>query len=115
MTTATYEERKARAGLRQLTMSASGRDIGEIPPVADEARKSASAGGFRAFCEAYFPQTFTLEWSEDHLKVMAQIEESVLRGGLFATAMPRGSGKTTLAEVACIWSVLYGHRDFVAL
>jgi hypothetical protein len=34
---------------------------------------------------------------------------------LFATAMPRGSGKTTLAEVACIWAVLYGHRDFVAL
>jgi len=30
-------------------------------------------------------------------------------------AMPRGSGKSVLAESACIWSVLYGHRDFVCL
>jgi hypothetical protein len=47
--------------------------------------------------------------------VIGQIEESVLRGGLFATAMPRGSGKTTLAEVACIWATLCGHRDFAVL
>ena len=30
-------------------------------------------------------------------------------------AMPRGSGKSSLAETACIWAVLYGHRDFVCL
>jgi hypothetical protein len=30
-------------------------------------------------------------------------------------AMPRGSGKTTICECACIWAVLYGHRDFVCL
>jgi hypothetical protein len=30
-------------------------------------------------------------------------------------AMPRGSGKTSLCEVACLWAMLYGHRDFVAL
>ncbi len=56
-----------------------------------------------------------MAWSDDHLKVIGQIEESVLRGGLFATAMPRGSGKTTLAETAAQWAVLYGHRQFVSL
>jgi hypothetical protein len=30
-------------------------------------------------------------------------------------AMPRGSGKTSLCEVACLWALLYGHREFVAL
>ena len=40
----------------------------------------------------------------------------MLHGGLFAMAMPRGSGKTfASANVACIWAVLYGHRDFVCL
>ncbi|MCX7670278.1 MAG: phage terminase large subunit family protein, partial [Anaerolineae bacterium] len=49
------------------------------------------------------------------LKVIAKIEQAVLRGGLFAMAMPRGSGKTTICECACIWAVLYGHREFVCL
>ncbi|MDW8265312.1 MAG: hypothetical protein RMJ52_08260 [Gemmataceae bacterium] len=59
--------------------------------------------------------TFHLPWSQDHLKVIAKIEQAVLRGGLFAMAMPRGSGKTTICECACIWAVLYGHREFVCL
>lgn len=46
---------------------------------------------------------------------MAKIEQAVLRGGLFALAMPRSSGKTTLCECACIWAMLSGHREFVAL
>jgi hypothetical protein len=29
--------------------------------------------------------------------------------------MPRGSGKTSICECACIWAVLCGHRDFVCL
>jgi len=70
---------------------------------------------FRFFCEAYFPLTFHLVWSPDHLKVIAKIEEAVLHGGLFAMAMPRGSGKTTICECACIWAVLFGHREFVCL
>ncbi|MEX0715970.1 MAG: terminase gpA endonuclease subunit, partial [Planctomycetaceae bacterium] len=44
-----------------------------------------------------------------------KIEEAVLHGGLFAMAMPRGSGKTTICECACIWAVLHGHREFVCL
>ena len=46
---------------------------------------------------------------------IAKIEQAVLEGGLFAMAMPRGSGKTTLCETACLWALLYGHREFVTL
>ena len=47
--------------------------------------------------------------------MIAKIETAVLRGGLFAMAMPRGSGKTTLAETACIWAMLTGAQQFVCL
>jgi phage terminase large subunit GpA-like protein len=59
------------------------------------------------FCESYFPLTIHLDWSPDHLKVIGKIEQAVLHGGLFALAMPRGSGKSSIAETACVWHVLY--------
>lgn len=64
------------------------------------ARKTRAAGDFRFFCDSYFPLTFHLPWSRDHLQVIARIEQAVLRGGLFAMAMPRGSGKSTISECA---------------
>ncbi|HID23040.1 MAG TPA: hypothetical protein EYP14_11655 [Planctomycetaceae bacterium] len=70
---------------------------------------------FRFFYEPYFPLTFPRARSPDHRKVISKIEQAVLRGGLFAMAMPRGTGKTTICKSACIWAVLYGHREFVCL
>lgn len=110
-----YDAMKERARLRNAMLSLSGRDIGDLPSVADPARRDRAARDFRYFCEAYFPQTFHLKWSDDHLKVIAKIEQAVLEGGLFAMAMPRGSGKTSLCEIACLWALVYGHREFVAL
>jgi hypothetical protein len=74
-----------------------------------------ACGSFQRFCETYFQQTFHLPWSADHLKIIAKIEQAVLEGGLFAMAMPRGSGKTTLCETACLWAILIGAREFVCL
>ena len=110
-----YEAMKEQARARNAALSAAGRDIGDIPPVADPARKARAMTDFRFFCETYFPHTFYLAWSQDHLKAVARIEDAVLRGGLYAYAMPRGSGKTVLAESACIWAMLIGAREFVAL
>lgn len=110
-----YEAMKEAARARNAELSAIGRDIGDIPEVVDPQRKARAATDFRFFCEMYFPQTFCLPWSDDHLKVIAKIETAVLRGGVFAMAMPRGSGKTTLAETACIWAMLTGAREFVCL
>ncbi len=110
-----YEKMKDRARARNVAIAIAGRDIGDLPEVANPDRKARAASDFRFFCDSYFPLTFHLPWSPDHLKVIAKIEQAVLRGGLFAMAMPRGSGKTTICECACIWAVLYGHRDFVCL
>ncbi len=110
-----YEAVKERARARNAAIAQAGRDIGDLPAVVDPERKERASQDFRFFCESYFPLTFHLPWSPDHLKVIAKIEQAVLHGGLFAMAMPRGSGKTTICECACIWAVLYGHRDFVCL
>jgi hypothetical protein len=80
--------------------------------VRNPGRRAACADNFRLFAEAYFPQTFYLPWSEDHRKVITKIETAVRHGGLFAVAMPRGSGKTSLAEVGTLWAVAYGYRRF---
>lgn len=110
-----YEERKEAERARNAAQSISGRDIGDIPEVVNPSRKELCRENFKEFCEAYFNEVFNLEWSEDHLKAIQRIEESVLRGGLFALAMPRGSGKSTLTETAALWAMLYGHREFVTL
>ncbi len=110
-----YDALRERARDRSMALSLSGRNIGELPAVADPERKARAERDFRFFCETYFPQTFTLEWSGDHLKVIAKLEKAVLEGGLFAMAMPRGSGKTTLCEIACLWAILIGAREFVCL
>ena len=100
---------------RSRKLSEAGRDIGELPAAANPERKATAAKNFRAFCDSYFACVFHLGWSPDHLRIMATTEQAVLHGGLFALAMPRGSGKTSLAESACLWAILYGHRDFVCL
>ncbi|MDD5699417.1 MAG: phage terminase large subunit family protein [Victivallaceae bacterium] len=110
-----YEAMKEAARLRNLTKSQKGRDIKEIPEVVDPERKEMCERNFRLFCESYFPEAYSLPWSQDHLKVVARIEQAVLLGGLYALAMPRGTGKSSLSETACIWAMLYGHREFVVL
>ena len=110
-----YEDRRNAERDRQAGQSLAGRDIGQLPEVVNPDRKAACERNFQLFCESYFPETYALAWSPDHLKVIEKIETAVLRGGLFALAMPRGSGKSTLSESAVIWAMLYGHREFITL
>ena len=111
----TYDERRDAERNRQAEQSLAGRDIAPLPEVVNPPRKADCARNFRLFCESYFPETYSLAWSPDHLKVIEKIETAVLKGGLFALALPRGSGKTTITESAALWSMLYGHREFVVL
>jgi hypothetical protein len=110
-----YERMKESARARNAALALAGRDIGELPAVENPDRKEQASRDFQYFCESYFPLTYHLKWSPDHIKVIRKIEQAVVHGGLFALAMARASGKSSIAESACIWSVLYGHREFVCL
>ena len=110
-----YESVRADAARRSSERSLEGRDIGELPAVENQERKESCRNDFKLFCETYFPEVYQLKWSDDHLRAIAKIQKSVLEGGLFALAMSRGSGKSSLTETAAIWAMLYGHREYVVL
>lgn len=110
-----YASFRAEMARKSQEKSLEGRDIGDLPPVDDPERKERCRLDFKLFCETYFPEVYQLKWSDDHLRAIAKIQKSVLEGGLFALAMSRGSGKSSLTETAAIWAMLYGHREFVVL
>ncbi|MEM8738644.1 MAG: terminase gpA endonuclease subunit [Planctomycetota bacterium] len=112
---AAYDQHKSRAAARSRRQTREAQDIGSIPPVADVARRQSAERSFRRFCEAYFPETFCLQWSDDHLEVIADVERVVERGDTIAIAMPRGSGKTSLCVAAVEWAMLTGRHLFVVL
>lgn len=91
------------------------KEVGPLPPVADPNRRSTGGDDLELFLLTYFPQSFKLNFSDDHRKIIKRIETSVNEGGLFSLAMPRGSGKTTITIRAVLWALLYGKRRFAAL
>lgn len=110
-----YADHKAKMAERSREKSASGRDIGPLPPIKNPERRDACRFNFRLFCETYHPRAFRLKWSKDHIRIIGKIQRAVLHGGLLAIAMPRGSGKTTLLRAAAQWALLYGHRRWVCI
>lgn len=112
---ARHDKRAAGSAAFNRSVSAAGREIGDIPPVGKPRRRAAAARDFRRFCDTYLKPVFPLPWSDDHRRMIAKIEAAVLRGELFAFAMPRGSGKTSLISAATMWALLYGHRHFVTV
>jgi hypothetical protein len=110
-----YEQHRRSAAARQALIAEVGQEIGAPPPVSDPQRRERCRRDFRKFCEEYFPEIFYLPWSADQLKVIAKIERAVLAGELFAFAMPRGDGKTSLCLAAVVWATLCGHHLFVTL
>ena len=70
---------------------------------------------FKTFCETYFADVFYLKWSKIHLDVIDKIERVIRNGEIYALAMPRGSGKSSLFSLAVIWAGLQGIADFIVL
>ncbi len=110
-----YNDKKRRMAERSSDMVRSAQDIGELPKVVEPERKEEAVNSFRRFCELYFTDAFYLQFSQDHLRAIAKIEKAVRNGGLFALAMPRGSGKTVLCQTAVVWAALTGATPFVCL
>src|ERR1700693_4562503 len=92
-----YASHRDEMARRHRAESAAGRDIAPgfraLPP-GDLGRREPARNNLRLFFETYFPACFTIPWSKDHPRVIDRLQEAVLGGGLYALAMPRGSGKT---------------------
>lgn len=87
----------------------------KLPAVADPKRKERAAASLLCFLKTYFPDIFYLKFSPIHIEVIKRIEETVARGTLYALALPRGSGKTSICECAILWAMLTGKRRSVVL
>lgn len=100
---------------RKNHVRSAGRDLGELPKIASLDRRKACQYDFRNFCLTYNPRVFYLDFSPIHEDAIKRIEECVLHGAKYAYAMPRGSGKSSLAKTAAWWALSYAHRKYVYL
>ena len=110
-----YDKHRTRQAERARDQSTEARDIGPIPKVANPKRKAACKNDLKKYLLTYFPESFPLPFSPDHLRILKDIERQAIEGGLKAIAMPRGSGKTTILLRALLWVLSYGHRRFGVL
>lgn len=113
--TADYERGKVRALVHAAKTSAEARDIGPPPKVVNPRRRKRCEASLSAFLTTYFPAAFPLRFSRDHEEVIEALEKVTRRGGQYAMALPRGSGKTTIVVRAALWAILTGRRRFVAV
>lgn len=112
---AAYEAKRKWAAEHSRALSLAGREIGTPPKPKHPKLREKAERDFRFFCERYMAAKYSRPWSPDHLRVIARIETVTLEGGLYGMVMPRGSGKTSLSEDGCLWSLVCGHRRFVVL
>jgi hypothetical protein len=60
-------------------------------------------------------EAFSSAWSPDHERVLAKISTAMDKGGLFALAMPRGHGKSTILKWVTAYVLLTGRRKYVVV
>jgi len=110
-----YERKKERERQRNAVASARDREVGELPPPADIARREACRLDVVRWCDTYLPHWFHLGWPPDLKEVAEHGARVILQGGQQPTAMPRGGGKSTIAKALILWASLEGHRRFSVL
>lgn len=110
-----YNDQKEAARRRNRALTAKTQEIAPLPPVVNPKRRAKAMASFKTFCETYFADVFYLKWSKIHLDVIDKIERVIRNGEIYALAMPRGSGKSSLFSLAVIWAGLQGIADFIVL
>lgn len=110
------DKHRARAAARGRAETAAVADIGELLAIENPERKARCRGHLESFLVEYFPHsTGCKPFSADHSRAIARIQDCVLNGGRFVEAVFRGWGKSTIAENASLWALLYGHRKFIPI
>jgi hypothetical protein len=81
-----YDDKRTADLGRQRSMSAAGREIGPLPPVADPDRRELCRDDLELFAVTYFPARFYLAFSPVHRTVIDRMHRCTEGGGLFACA-----------------------------
>lgn len=111
-----YERKKTREAARQRKKSRDSREIStDCPNCTDPKTRDRIVKNLKFALLTLFPKRFNLEFSQDHCDFIADIERTIRTGGQLASAMPRGTGKTSILVCAVIWAILTGVHPFVVL
>lgn len=110
-----YRKHRQRVAASDRQKSSAGREIGPIPKVVDPARRAECEQDLKLALETYFPETFALAWSSQHVETIDALQLTLRTGGMFALGMPRGSGKTSLCIRAGTLAMCYGWRKYLVL
>ncbi len=97
-----------KQNLLMRKIRSSSRDIGDIPKIRNRSRRSRCKNNLAKFLKTYMIETFDKPWSKDHLEVLKKMELAIKHGGNFALAMPRGTGKTSIAGGGVVWGIANG-------
>lgn len=110
-----YERTKEQARKASALRSLAGRDVAPLPPVQNWARRKRGVASLLEFCRLYFPEKFKKPFGKNHFALIDAFQRVIEDGGKQAVAMPRGTGKTTIATVAAVWALFSGRRRFVVI
>ena len=95
-----------------------GQEIGPLPKCKNPELKQACKYDLKMFAETYTRGLFknvSKRWATFHLKAFETLQQAIIEGGLFAIAVPRGSGKSAMIKAAIIWAAVYGHCHFAVV
>ena len=87
----------------------------DFPVIKDQALRDECRFNLEKFCKQFQPHVYTLPFCESHKKALKALQQSVLKGGKFALALPRGFGKSSMAMSCVIWATSYGHSKYILL
>ena len=100
---------------RSRRRSLEGRDIAPLPPVINPGRKALARDDLKRFALEYYGAKVSRSFCENHLRYIERLRDIIVNGGKQSIAMPRGSGKSTIAKIAAQWAIAYGHRKFIVI
>ncbi|MCP4493417.1 MAG: hypothetical protein GY820_39835 [Gammaproteobacteria bacterium] len=83
------------------------------PPPAILKKRAQLEKSLSAWVKFFLPEAFCDKWSPDHKRVIGKLSKAIKSGGLFAVAMPRGHGKSTICKGTILYAVLTGRRRYV--
>ena len=86
----------------------------DATPEADEKRKTLEKD-IGKWMRYHGAEAFSSPWGKDHKKALKKIAMALNKGGLFALAMPRGGGKSTIVKWAVLYCMLTGRRKYVVV
>ena len=88
-------------------------DIAELPAIVDADRRSRCRNDLARFGMEYCSLILDHEPSERvKIGLIQKLESCIVSGGQLAVMYPRGGGTTTWMDIAIVWALLYGYRNY---